>query len=108
METQTGINTPNGTTNAVDARYRLTAAEQETSLNMAADNRGEWDVCSADAVMQRRLERAGAVCYREDGYGTKWYKLPAAAVSIRKPRELSDEQRAAMAARARAQFGKES
>ena len=79
----------------------LTNSERETRLNMTADNRGVWEVASDDPVMQRRLEAVGARLTRQRGE-TRWYTLPAEQVTIRRKRELSDEQRAALSERAKA------
>ena len=78
----------------------LSQQEQETHLNMTADDRGTWHVYSDDPVMQRKLESVGAVLVRTsaDGVG-KHYMMRANQVSFRKgeKRELSDAQRAQVA-----------
>lgn len=76
----------------------LALTEQETHLNMTADDRGTWYVFSDDPVMQRRLEKIGAVITKvmKDGVG-KEYTLKASQVSLRK--EMSAEKKAALAAR---------
>ena len=79
----------------------LTNAERETHLNMTADNRGVWEIASDDPVMQRRIEAVGAALIRQRGE-TKFYTLPADQVTIRRKRELSSEQRAALSERAKA------
>lgn len=84
----------------------LTLVEQETVLNMTADDRGMWEVFSDDPVMQRKLESVGAILVRPASSGDgKFYRLPANQVSFRKPSALTDEQRAVMSARAKARFG---
>ena len=78
----------------------LTNAERETHLSMNAADRSFWVVGSDDPVMQRRFEAVGATLTTQRGEW-KEYTLSANHVSLRKPRELTDEQREAMAARAR-------
>lgn len=75
----------------------LTLTEQETNLNLVADNRGTWHVYSDDPVMQRKFEAIGAVLVREDKYGPgKHYTLRADQVLLRrgKPKRqpLTEEQ----------------
>ncbi len=77
----------------------LTNEERETHLNLVAADRSTWHVYSDDPVMQRRLENACAVCVKVEKSGGKHYTLPANHLSFRKPRQLSDEQREALAAR---------
>ena len=79
----------------------LTNAERETHLNMTADNRAVWEITSDDPVMLRRLEAVGATLVRQRGE-TRWYTLPAEQVTIRRRRELTDEQRAVLSERAKA------
>lgn len=75
----------------------LSLNEQETMLNLVADDRGTWHAYSDDPVMQRKLEAVGAVLIKSDGTG-KHYTLRANQVSFRKgeKRELSDAQRASI------------
>jgi len=71
----------------------LSLAEQETHLNMVAENRNIWEVCSDDKVMILRLESIGATFVRADG-PTKFYTLRADQVVLRAgKRKMSDEQR---------------
>lgn len=82
----------------------LTLQEQETHLNMTADDRGAWHVYSDDPVMQRRFEAVGATLVRTsaDGIG-KHYTLPASQITIRKARKpMSKERKAQLANRLRA------
>lgn len=82
----------------------LTLQEQETHLNLTADDRSTWSVYSDDAVMQRKLESIGAKLVRvsADGLG-KHYTLRADQITFRKgKRELSPERKAQLAARMRA------
>lgn len=72
----------------------LSLEEQETHLNMTAENRAVWQVYSDDPVMQRRLERIGAVLTKEEPSGGRHYSLRADQVLLRKgKRQVSDEQR---------------
>ena len=79
----------------------LTNSERETHLNMTADNRGQWVIGSDDPVMQRRIEAVGATLTKQRG-DWREYTLPAEQVTIRRRRELTDEQRAALSERAKA------
>jgi len=86
----------------------LTLGEQETHLNMTADDRSIWEVCSDDKVMQLKLERIGAIFVRGDG-PTKFYTLRADQVLLRKgKRRMSDEQRKQSGDRLRAGLAKHS
>lgn len=78
----------------------LTLAEMETHLNMTADNRDLWEITSDDPVMIRRLRSIGATFVRKVGL-LHYFTLPANQVTLRKARELSDEQRAALRERAK-------
>ena len=81
----------------------LTNAERETILTLSADDRGTWNVFCDDPVMIRKLEKIGATL-TEDKMGGKVYTLPAACVLLRKQpakRQLTDDQRAELAARMR-------
>ncbi len=76
---------------------KLTLEEQETHLNMTADNRGMWAVYSDDPVMMRRLESIGAQLVREERSGGRHYELRADQVVLRKgKRQLSEAQRAVL------------
>lgn len=79
----------------------LTLVEMETHMNLSAADRGTWEITSDDPVMQRRLESIGATCTGKRGV-LKFYTLPANQVTLRNKRELTDEQRAALSARAKA------
>lgn len=77
----------------------LSNAERETMLNMVADNRAMWNVYSDDPVMQRKLERIGAVVIKTETHGGKHYELPANQVSFRRPpKPMSKERKAELAA----------
>lgn len=82
----------------------LTNEERETCLNMMADDRSTWHCFSEDPVMQRKLEKIGAVLIRETANGSgKFYTLRANQVSFRKGAkiEISQERRDQAAARLR-------
>lgn len=75
----------------------LTLAEQETHLNMTADNRNEWIVTSDDPVMCRRFEAIGAVLVRTIGQ-LREYTIPANQISLRNPpKPMSEERKAKLA-----------
>jgi hypothetical protein len=80
-----------------------TLAEIETHLNMSAADRSLWHIGSDDPIMQRRFEAVGATLVRERG-GWKEYTIPANQISLRKPSQLTDEQRQARAEQARRRF----
>ena len=69
----------------------LTLAEQETHLNMVADDRSVWHVYSEDPVMIKRLDKI-AIATRETATG-KHYELDKTQVQLRKKRELTESQR---------------
>ena len=72
-----------------------TLQEQETILNMTADDRGRWHVFCDDPVMIRTFERIDAEFVRDVGVG-KEFILRSDQVFLRKgKRKMSDEQRAA-------------
>ena len=75
----------------------LTLAEQETHLNMTADNRNEWVITTDDPIMQRRFEAIGAVLVRTVGQ-LREYTLPANQISLRNPpKPMSEERKARLA-----------
>lgn len=78
----------------------LALDEQESTYTIEATDRKVLYVFSNDRVHQGRLEKLGIVAYRADGYG-KFYKvdLNEFTFGIRRKRQMSDEQRAAIAAR---------
>lgn len=78
----------------------LTLAEMETHLNMTADNRNEWVMTSDDPVMCRRFEAIGAKFVRTIGQ-LREYTIPANQISLRKPSNLTPEERRERTARAR-------
>lgn len=81
---------------------RLSLEEQETHLNMTADNRGTWFVYSDDAVMIRKLEAIGARLVKEENHGGRHYELRADQVLLRRGKpERSEAQRAASAEKMR-------
>ena len=85
----------------------LTLDEMETHVTINAADRSIIEVYSDDPVWQRRLEKlAGEGRPATNGPGRFW-TLPASYLALRKPRQLSDEQRALLAERARVTFRKE-
>lgn len=91
----------NTNTKSGGQEYKLSPEEQETVLCMSADDRSHWKVYSDDPVMQTMLEELGAetVEVAKDGVG-RFYVLKAEQVFLgRKPRQWSDEARAAAAER---------
>lgn len=85
----------------------LTLDEMETSIIINAADRSIIEVYSDDPVWQRRLEKlAGPGRPANTGPGRFW-TLDASYLALRKPRQLSDEQRALLAERARVMFRRE-
>lgn len=74
--------------------------EQESNFTVEATDRSVVSVFSNDVVWQNRIEKLGIVAHRSDGYG-KFYKVDLSQYSfgIRRKRQLTDEQRAAVAER---------
>jgi len=74
--------------------------EQESNFTIEATNRNMVNVFSNDVVWQNRIEKLGIEPHRSDGYG-KFYKVDLTQFSfgIRRKRQMSDEQRAAVAER---------
>lgn len=56
----------------------LTNSERETHFNIAADNRGECEIFTDDAVWRARLEK-WFVPYKTQGDGA-WFRVPTSAV----------------------------
>ena len=81
----------------------LTNAERETHISMCADDRSLWAIGTDDPVMARRFEAVGATLIKVRGTWRE-YTLPANQISLRNKRELTDEQREALAERARKTF----
>ena len=76
--------------------------EQETTFTIEATDRSIVHVYSNDPVYQRKLERVGAMPYRDCDDGGKFYKLPVNQLRITlPPRIMTEEQRAAAAQRLR-------
>jgi len=80
----------------------LASSERETHINQVADDRSKWDIFSEDTVFVARLQRLGYTPYRTTPTGA-WFTLPSNALTIRKPggRQLTEQQRAELAARLR-------
>lgn len=78
----------------------LALDEQETTYTIEATDRKVLYVFSNDRVQQGRLEKLGIEAHRTDGYG-KFYKvdLNEFTFGVKRKRQMSDEQRAALGAR---------
>ena len=78
----------------------LTLDEQESNFTVEATDRSVVSVFSNDVVWQNRIEKLGIEPHRSDGYG-KFYKVDLSQYSfgIRRKRQMSDEQRSAIAER---------
>lgn len=78
----------------------LALDEQETTYTVEATDRKTLYVFSNDRVHQARLEKLGIEAHRTDGYG-KFYKvdLNEFTFGVRRKRQVSEEQRSAVAAR---------
>lgn len=75
----------------------LALDEQETTFTIEGTDRHTLHVFSNDSVWQARVEKLGIESTKQNGYG-KWYKVDLREFSfgIRRKRQLTDEQRAAM------------
>jgi hypothetical protein len=67
-----------------------TQEETETSLYQNAADRSTWELCTEDAVWQRRLEAMGIAPTRTRG-DARWYTLRADQVLIRKGKRATSE-----------------
>ena len=78
----------------------LALDEQESNYTIEATDRHTLHVFSNDSVVQKQLERLGIESHRSDGYG-KFYTVDLTQYSfgVRRKRQISDEQRAALATR---------
>lgn len=80
----------------------LTLQEQETHLNMTADDRGTWYCYTDDPVMIRRLDSIGADLTKREAHGGCHYVLRADQLLLRKgKRQVSEAQRQAAGERMR-------
>lgn len=77
---------------------RLTDTEQETNLNMTADDRDTWHVYSDDPVMIRKFESIGAVEVKTLYGGGKAYTLRTDQVLLRTGKKQMSERRKAQLA----------
>lgn len=77
--------------------------ERETHINQSADNRREWEMATDDPIWVARMAKLGIAPDRVRGE-THWYTIPDNQVTIRRKRELTDEQRAELSERARKSF----
>lgn len=74
--------------------YRLSRAERETVLSYDMESRA-WEVTTCVPKHTRRLERLYGPGKILDRFGTTRWTLPEAAISIRKPKAVTDAQREA-------------
>ena len=87
--------------------------EQETTIAFN-EGEGEAEVWSASPSFQRKMKKLGVEPYktagRERGQQSCWYRVPRRWIRIKPPiqRQLTEEQRQAMADRARSTFTKRS
>ena len=92
----------------------VSIAEQETTVSWYRDE-DTATVYTSDRTVMTKLDKLAYdsaspwICYKQDYIGddvvAKWYKAPKSLISFRSTqvtRNLTDEQRAAMAARLRA------
>lgn len=97
-------------------KYNLTPAERETAIRWDAETK-KATVYTCDPVYVKRLQKLSAECpelyklIKEEpflGNVGVTYEVPAKYISFRKPvqRNYTEEQRQAMAERARTRFGK--
>lgn len=85
-------------------RSKKSRSEMETLIRRAADE-DRWDVFTEDPKVIRLLERRGH-SGSPQGIGRR-YSLEPGCISFRSSSTRTEETRAKMAARARANFGKE-
>lgn len=76
----------------------LTLEERETHLNQSAADRKTWEMATDDPIWIARMEKLGIVPDRTRG-ATHFYTIDDAWVSVRRPRQYSEEQRRKMAER---------
>ena len=76
----------------------LTNEERETHLNQSATDRKTWEMATDDPVWIARMERLGIAPDYNRG-ATHFYTIDDAWVSVRRPRQYSEEQRRQMAER---------
>lgn len=66
-----------------NAMRKLSLDEQETTFTIEATDRDTIHVYSGDGVWQKRLEKAGALPYRDCEDGGKFYKLDSRQIILR-------------------------
>lgn len=79
----------------------LSLEETETVIQQDASRRNEWNISTEDVVWQRRLESLGIEPHYTSADGEyKEYKIDGNQLTIRrKPKPMSEEQKAALAER---------
>ena len=78
----------------------LSNEERETHLNQSAADRKMWEMATDDPVWIARMERLGiAIDYTRGA--THFYTIPDNQITVRRAVQLTDEQRAVRAERAR-------
>ena len=78
----------------------LSNEERETHLNQSAADRKTWEMATDDPVWIARMERLGIAPDRTRG-ATHFYTIPDNQITVRRAVQLTDEQRAVRAERAR-------
>ena len=76
----------------------MTNEERETHLNQSATDRKTWEMATDDPVWIARMGRLGIAPDYNRG-ATHFYTIDDAWVSVRRPRQYSEEQRRQMAER---------
>ena len=76
----------------------LTLEERETHLNQSAADRKVWEMATDDPVWIGRMEKLGIAPDRTRGT-THFYTIDDAWVSVRRPRQYSEEYRKTLAER---------
>ena len=72
--------------------------ERETHLNQSADNRKVWEMATDDPLWSARMEKLGIAPDRTRGE-THFYTVPDNQITIRRKRQMTDEQRRTIAER---------
>ena len=76
----------------------LSNEERETHLNQSADNRKVWEMATDDPIWIARMEKLGIAPDRTRGE-THFYTVPDNQITIRRKRQMTDEQRRTIAER---------
>ena len=72
--------------------------ERETHLNQSADNRKVWEMATDDPIWIARMKKLGIAPDRTRGE-THFYTVPDNQITIRRKRQMTDEQRRTIAER---------